>query len=153
MPTTTPTSIAAPEPPHIDERARRWPDFQGGQAIELPDGQTWWFYEPAATPRRGAPGWTFGAVVPADVDAVLSHRFGRIVARWNRADDDHERGSTILEAAWFLLARNYAVAPAEFERIVAAAAAWDDPRRRLETRLLMLVGAACARASALHEVT
>lgn|GEM_PF-5183195 len=137
------------EDSHIDERSRRWPDFQGGQAVALPDGQTWWFFEPAAVTRRGVAGWTFGAAVPDDIDAILSDRFNRIVGKWSRAGHDHERGSAILEAAWFLLARNYAVTPAEFERIVAAAAKWDSPQqRRLGTQLLVLVGTACARAAA-----
>jgi hypothetical protein len=133
----------------IDEASRRWPDFQGGQAIELPDGQTWRFYEPAAMTRGGMPGWTFGAGVPHDIDAILSDRFGRIVVKWGRAADDRERASAMLEAAWFLLARNYAVTAGEFERIVAGASAWEDSRQgRLGAQLLMLVGTACSRATA-----
>jgi hypothetical protein len=59
----------------------------------------------------------------------------------------------MLEMAWFLLARNYAVTADEFEAIMAGASAWpEDEQAGLGGQLLMLVGMACQRATAFLEV-
>ena len=136
----------------ILESERRWPDWQGGQPIELPDGQTWHFHEPAPLVRDGIPGWTFGADTP-EQDAVLSARFGLVVARWGQATNDGDRAASILDAAWFLLARNYAVTRAEFGAILLKAALWDRERHeRFAGQILALIGEACTRSTALAEV-
>lgn len=137
----------------IDEASRRWDDWQGGRPITLPDGASWWFYEPEAMTRNGLPGWTFGGAVPRDVDSVLSGRLTRITDKWACALDEGERASAILEAAWFLLARNYALTPAEFEQVMSGATAWPEDRQKaLGDQLLMLVGVACMRSTQLAEV-
>jgi hypothetical protein len=141
------------EVPMIDEQSRRWPDFQGGRAIVLPDGQAWVFFEPEATLRAGRPGWTFGPGVPRDVDAILSGRFARLVARWTPDGDHVDRGAIILTAGWFLLARNYAITAEEFGRIMAGLAGWPEAEQRdVGEQILSVVGTACARATALAEV-
>lgn len=137
----------------ILESERRWDDWQGGIPIELPDGQTWWFCAPEATVREGLTGWTFGPDVPADVDRVLSWRFTRLIVKVNRAGNEADRAAAMIEAAWFLLARNYAITPDEFESILALSSEWDESRQdRLGRELLTLVGFACVRATALAEV-
>lgn len=137
----------------ISEISRRWDDFQGGKSIELPDGQVWWFYQPEAMIRDGLPGWTFGPDVSPDIDAILSGRFSKIVDKWALAIDDEERACAVLEAAWFLLARNYMITPDEFEQIMALASTWpDDHQKAIGEKLLLHVGMACMRASQLAEV-
>lgn len=138
----------------IFEASRRWDDFQGGREIMLPDGQTWSFYEPQAKVRKGRAGWTFGPDVAPDVDQVLSDRFSRVLYKWKRASTDADRASVILEAAWFLLARNYNVTPAEFEAILGQAAEQDsDVQQALGVEFRRLVDEACDRAVAcLREV-
>lgn len=138
----------------IDEASRRWDDFQGGRPIVLPDGQTWHFYEPAACVRSGRPGWTFGPDVPDDVDAILSHRFGRLVRKWSRAQNKDDQASAMLEAAFYLLARNYALTLEEFEPIMLRASEWDaDNQAALGEALAVLIGTACARSTGLMEAT
>lgn len=139
-----------PVEPRIDERSRRWPDFRGGREITLPDGGAWSFFEPQAVLRDGRTGWTFDA--PTDIDAILSHRFWRILAKWGRATDDSERACVVLEAAWFLLARNYAITADELEGILMDMHGWDERRQAsLMGELLALVGVALARAAGLVE--
>lgn len=104
----------------IDEASRRWDDFQGGRPVLLPDGQTWWFFEPEAI--VGGPGWNFKAA--PDLNVALSVAFGKILAKIDRAGNDEERACGALEAAWFLLARNYSVTPEEFEAIMLQAVSW-----------------------------
>lgn len=129
--------------PLIDEASRRWDDFQGGRAIELPDGQVWSFYEPAAVIRKGRAGWTFGVDVAPDVDQVLSDRFSRVLYKWKRATDDADRAAVVLTAAWFLLARNYNVTDREFQAILANGI---PPALGVEFR--RLIDEACERAVA-----
>lgn len=138
----------------ILEASRRWDDFQGGRLIELPDGQTWEFYEPAAVVRKGRAGWTFGADVAPDVDQVLSDRFSRVLYKWKRVSTDADRASVVLEAAWFLLARNYNVTPAEFEAILGPAANQSgEAQKSLGAEFRRLIDEACERAVAvLREV-
>ena len=128
----------------IDEASRRWDDFQGGRPITLPDGAVWWFYEPPAVTRGISVGWTFGSGVAPDVDLTLSIRFARVVRKWKHATCDADRACVILEAAWFLLARNYSVTPAEFEAIMAQAQG--DEATSLGVELRRLVDEACERA-------
>lgn len=131
----------------IPEASRRWDDFRGGRPIELPDGQIWSFYEPAAVVRKGRAGWTFGANVAPDVDEVLSSRFSRVLYKWKRASTDADRASVVLEAAWFLLARNYNVTPAEFEAIVGQSTSQSgDTQKSLGAKLRRLIDEACDRA-------
>lgn len=126
----------------IDEASRRWPDFQGGRLIELPDGQTWCIYEPEAI--VGGAGWRFGAA--PDLDAALSVGFARILAKWGRATDDTERACATLEAAWFLLARNYNVTAEEFERILMPAVAWTQEKHdRMASEFAEVIGVAAVR--------
>jgi hypothetical protein len=134
----------------IDEISRRWPDFQGGRPITLPDGQDWQFYEPEAVLRNGLEGWTFGADVPPDVDAVLSSRFSKVIYKWKRARSDADRASVVLEAAWFLLARNYAVTADEFEGVLSTSSG--DEATTLGLELRRLVDEACDRAVAVKGV-
>lgn len=134
----------------IDERSRRWDDFQGGRPIELPDGNFWQFYEPETVLRNGLEGWTFGADVPPDVDAVLSSRFSRVIYKWKRARSDADRASVVLEAAWFLLARNYNVTADQFEGILSLASG--DEATTLGLELRRLVDEACDRATAIAGV-
>jgi len=108
----------------IVESERRWADWSEGRPIELPDGQTWHFYRPEPLIRDGVPGWSFGAGTP-EVDAVLSARFGLVVTKWGKAADDADRAAAVLEAAWFLLARNYRLTRAEFGAIMLRAAPWE----------------------------
>jgi hypothetical protein len=137
----------------ILESERRWADWQGGQPIELPDGQAWFFFQPEARMRGLRPGWTFGVGVPSDVDAILSDRLVRILRKCGRATCEADKTAAILEAAWFLLARNYEITPDEFEGILSGASAWSaDQQQRLGSQLLELVGIACARSTALAEV-
>jgi hypothetical protein len=139
--------------PTIDEASRRWPDWQPGMPVVLPDGQTWHFAAPEATVRAGLPGWTFGPDVPRDVDAILSGRLARILEGWSKAEDEAGRAAAILTAAWFLLARNYAITHGEFGAILGLAAGWDDDRQRdLGERLMGPVTLACVRSSGLMEV-
>lgn len=137
----------------ILESERRWNDWQGGQPIELPDGQTWWFCAPEAQVRDGLPIWSFGPGTPHDLNVGLSTAFRRILRKWTRATNDDDRAAATLEAAWFLLARNYQVSPEEFEGILAGL----DNRTQgeqgsLMADFLMLVGGTCARATALVEM-
>lgn len=138
----------------ISEASRRWDDFQGGRPIRLPDGDIWQFYDPQAVVRRGRVGWTFGADVAPDVDAVLSDRFSRVLYKWKRASTDADRSSVVLEAAWFLLARNYNVTAAEFEAILGQAIGQhSDAQKTLGAEFRRLIGEACERAVvALREV-
>lgn len=139
-----------PDAPPILESDRRWADFRDGREIELPSGGVWTFFEPAAVVRDGKAGWTFDA--PPDVDAILSHRFGKILAKWRRAADDGERACVILEASWFLLARQYNVSQAEFEGILSGMSGWDESRQAaLMGELIFLVGTALSRAAGLAE--
>jgi len=140
--------------PAINEASRRWDDFQGGRPIELPDGQHWFFYEPEAMVRKGRVGWTFGADVAPDVDTVLSDRFSRVLYKWKRATTDADRASVMLEAAWFLLARNYNVTADEFGGIVGRAAERSgEAQKTLGVELRRLVDEACVRGvSALQGV-
>lgn len=133
----------------IPEASRRWDDFQGGRPIELPDGQTWLFFEPEAMVRKGRAGWTFGPDVAPDVDKVLSDRFSRVLYKWKRASTNADRSSVVLEAAWFLLARNYNVTPEEFEAILGPAAGQSgESQQTLGMEFRRLVDAACDRAVA-----
>ncbi len=137
----------------ILESERRWDDFQGGCPIELPNGEIWTFYAPEARTRAGRPGWTFGVDVPADVDAILSNRLTRILAKLSRAVFNEERASVMLEAAWFLLARNYNITQDQYEAILSGVSAWsDDDQQQFGSQLQGLVGIACARSTALAEV-
>ena len=70
----------------LNEASRRWDDFQGGRPVSLPDGQTWWFYEPEGRVRLDGPGWTFGDNVPSDVDAILTRALERAVLAGRDAD-------------------------------------------------------------------
>lgn len=125
----------------IPEASRRWDDFQGGRPIELPDGQTWSFYEPQAKVRKGRAGWTFGADVAPDVDQVLSDRFSRVLYKWKHATDDVDRAAVVLTAAWFLLARNYNVTDREFQGILGMGAS-----QALGVEFRRLIDEACERA-------
>lgn len=137
----------------ISELERRWGDWSEDYPILLPNGEVWHFYSPEARTRGGRPGWTFGADVPSDVDAILSNRLTRILAKLGRASDSRERSAVIIEAAWFLLARNYEITQDEFEAILSGASAWsDDEQTQLGSQLQRLVGIACARSTALAEV-
>jgi hypothetical protein len=143
---------APPAPaPFILESDRRWADFRAeGQPIGLPDGQTWWFAMPAAVVRDGKAGWTFEA--PPDIDAILSHRFGKILAKWRRAADDGGRASVVLEASWFLLARQYAITQDELEGILSDMDAYGEAwQADLMGQLISLVGVALGRAAGLAE--
>lgn len=112
----------------IDESSRRWPDFQGGRPITLPDGAVWWFATPEPlirlTDDEAVPSWRF-ADAPL-VDAVLAGKFAAILLKIGNATTTKERTSATLEAAWFLLARNYRITPDEFESILMESAMWDD---------------------------
>lgn len=142
---------------HIDEQARRWPDFQGGRPITLPIGGTWWFYEPAAfnrsTPEGSVvPSFTFGADIDPTLDLMIAQRFAVILVKYGKAADETERSCATLEAAWFLLARNYNVTPAEFESILGAAIVWPEAKREaLGKALGSLIDSACARSLARAE--
>lgn len=127
----------------VHEHTRRWPDFQGGRPILLPDNQVWQFYEPSPKIRKGRAGWTFGADVAPDVDQVLSDRFSRVLYKWKHARDDADRAAVVLTAAWFLLARNYNVTDREFQAILAKGVA---PTLGAEFR--RLIDEACDRAVA-----
>jgi hypothetical protein len=143
---------AIPEVPFIFEADRRWSDFRGGREIMLPGGEVWAFYEPAAVMRDGKVGWSFE--VPPDLDLIHSSRFGRILAKWQRAATDNERASTVLEASWFLLARNYAVTQAEFASILSDLDGCPDEfTTDLMAQLISLIGIALSRAAGLAEAT
>lgn len=123
--------------PAISESERRWSDWRGGRAIALPDGQTWHFYMPRPIVRPvpddagvvvGVPSWTFDAGDP-DVDLALAGIFAAILLKRNLAMNDADRAGGTLEAAWFLLARNYNVTMSEFESILAGAAACPGARQ------------------------
>jgi hypothetical protein len=135
--------------PMIHEAERRWADWRYGQPVDLPNGETWHFYEPETVVCNSKPGWTFEAPTP-EVDAELSRRFERLIGKWGRAKDDAERASAILEAAWFLLARNYAISRQEFESVLSLASSWDEGRQeRLGEHLVKVVGGACVDVAAL----
>lgn len=135
----------------ILESERRWADWSEGQWIALPDGQEWSFYEPAPTMRDGISGWSFGADTP-EMDAVLSARFGLVIAKWGKATDDADRAAAILEAAWFLLARNYYITQTEFGSIILKSARWTKAQHeRFAEHLLVLIGYACVQSTALAE--
>lgn len=135
----------------ISEASRRWADFQGGRPIELPDGNVWWFYEPAAFNRsadRGVvvPSWTFGAEVHPTLDLALAQSFAKIITRWSEAKAE-DKTATLLEAAWFLLARNYDINPAEFQAILSLASTQPEARQAaLGKALGSLVDDACSRS-------
>jgi hypothetical protein len=126
----------------LSEAERRWPDFQGGRPIRLPNGEDWHFYDPEPAGRD----WTFGPDVLPAVNETLSRRLHRILAKWQRATTDADRASSILEASWFLLARNYNVTQEEFEAILSE----DDGQvGEVASLLLAHVGIVCGR-SVLH---
>jgi hypothetical protein len=126
----------------IDEMARRHDDFQGGRPILLPDGQAWVFCEPEAI--VGGPGWRWGAA--PDLDVGLSVAFARLLAKIDRAPDDGRRACGALEAAWFLLYRNYNVSREEFEAIMLGGTAWNAGQiDALAAEFASLVGIAAIR--------
>lgn len=107
---------------------RRRPEYAGGTPILLPDGLPWRFFEPRPVVRqvRGDEGegerliaWDFGGPdVDAETNDILGRGFHKILAKIDRATNDRDRASGHLEAAWFLLARNYGIEPEEFEDIL-----------------------------------
>lgn len=141
----------------INELSRRWDDFQGGRPITLPIGGTWWFYEPAAFNRSTpdgtvVPSFTFGENIDPTLDLMLAQRFAVILVKYGKAADEAERSCATLEAAWFLLARNYNVTQSEFETIVEAAIVWPEARQiALGKSLGSLVDSACSRSLARAE--
>lgn len=127
------------QPELIPEASRRWDDFQGGRPIELPDGQEWRFCTPEPHARLAhpdphgplvpVPSWTFGEHVDSLLDQVLAEKFAAILSKYAVAMTEAERTSAILEAAWFLLARNYNLSLAEFEGIMLLGVDWSDDRQ------------------------
>jgi hypothetical protein len=151
--------MTSPRP--CSEAARRRDDFLGGRPILLPDDEAWTFYEPTARPQpmatargrlpRIAPGWSFGAG-DAEVDAILSGRFARLIRAWATAGDEPSRAAALLSCAWFLLARNYHITAEEFATLMAGVSAWDEAEHaRLAESLFALMGDVCGRAASLIE--
>lgn len=107
-----------------DERASRRPEFGGGTPLLLPDGRTWWFYVPAAEAVEAnvvhTVLWDFG--LDDDHNVALGDALYRVFGKLARAADDRQRASAVVELAWLLLARNYEVAPDQFERVLSAGA-------------------------------
>jgi hypothetical protein len=123
----------APSPASIDEQFRRRPNFAGGYAVMLPDGQTWEFFEPEvamrpATDPRGrtvlAPAWTFGPDIDPETDRMLSAGLHRCFHETTLARDARLSEFHLLayrDAAWLMLSRNYVIDRGEFEALVLGA--------------------------------
>ena len=93
--------------PPLDEASSRRPDFLGGAAVVLADGQTWTLPRPrshfvpdddASGVRRG---WNLG------------DEYGVLFDRLLEADDDMAMIAGEFALARFLILRNYALTPAQ----------------------------------------
>jgi hypothetical protein len=141
---------AAPAEPtirsaHIDESSRRWTDEVSGEAIPLPDGQTWVFHLPEAVAGEDL-AWSWGDV-PADLNTVLNAKLRASVRKYLSAGNDDDRTSGGLEIAWRLALRNYRLSHDEFEQILLRAVEWDEERQRsltasLRTLITFVIGRA-----------
>lgn len=130
MPTTIP----------LTEPERRRVEFAGGTAVVLPDGVPWRFYEltPFECTARDGDGtgesrmiaWDFGSDLDAETNASLGQGFQRLLAKIDRAANANDRACGMLEAAWFLLARNYIVSQDDFENLLLMGATHRSGQRR-----------------------
>jgi hypothetical protein len=137
----------------LTEPERRRREFAGGTPIALPDGRAWRFYtpRPVAGAVRGENGpdgpmlvWDFGADLDADTNDALGQAFQRILNKIGRANGPEERACGMLEATWFLMARNYVISQEEFEDLFLRRT-----KRRLCKALERLIGSICAQAAEL----
>lgn len=151
-----------PAVPLEDERSSRRPEFAGGRPIRLPDGDAWAFFEPRpvvravegpdGSPAR-VPSWTFGEDLDPTLDLALAGRFAALVGLHRAAATDEERAAVTLQAAGFLLARNYQISPERFAQILAGADRLPGSEQAaLGDALRALISDACSRSLAHAEV-
>lgn len=123
----------------VEHNCRR-PEWAGGTPLLLPDGQVWWFYEPR--PRVVEVGgtsavlWDWG--VSAAENVALTEALYRVLGKLVRALTDAERVGAVCDVAWLMLARNYEVAPDEFEAALNAGPISAGLWRRMEQMVVAL---------------
>lgn len=146
----------------LTEPERRRVEFAGGTPIVMPDGKAWRFFEPRPVrcPVMGEDddegemiAWDFGGEgVDAETNDSLGRGFQRILEKINRAENRDDRTCGTLEAAWYLLARNYVISQDNFEDLLLSGAGQSpERRRRLYASLGRLIEVACARVESLLE--
>ncbi len=148
-----PTAIPLTEP------ERRRVEFAGGTPIVLPDGQPWRFFEPKPMRClvRGEDGadefmiaWDFGPGVDAETNDSLGRGFHAILEKINGAENRDDRACGMVEAAWYLLARNYVISQDDFEDLLLRGAGYSaERRRRLHGALSRVVLEPCLRVERL----
>ncbi len=149
MPTTIP----------LTEPERRRVEFAGGTPVVMPDGQPWRLFDPhpVARPVRGDGdggewliAWEFGPGLDAETNDSLGRGFHRVLAKIDRAANRDDRACGLIEAAWYLLARNYVISQDEFEDLLLRGAAHGATRRkRLYDALRDVVAVPCERIKAM----
>jgi hypothetical protein len=97
-----------------DEFSSRKPSFRQGRPIQLADGQTWTF--PAPPKGSEWKSMPFGAEYTDLIRAILE------------AEDGSEQGLAELAFAILLLAHNYRLSPADYERLLASTPESPDSR-------------------------
>lgn len=149
-----PTTIPLTEP------ERRRVEFAGGTPVVMPDGAPWRLFEPRPVERdvHDEDGivhvicWEFGPGVDAETNDSLGMGFQRVLAKIDRAENRDDRACGLIEAAWYLLARNYVISQEEFEDLLLRGATQGPARRkRLYDSLRAVVLAPCERIKAMVE--
>lgn len=137
----------------LTEHDRRRAEFAGGTPIVLPDGQPWRFFDPMPVKRsiRGENGeegfvlaWEFGPGVDAETNDSLGQGFARVLEKIDAASNKADRTCGVIEAMWYLLARNYVISQDDFEDLLLRGSTHTaERRRRLYDRLRDLVMVPC----------
>jgi hypothetical protein len=142
------------------EQERRRVEFAGGTPIILPNREPWRFFDPHPVERdfhdedgiAHVIAWEFGPGVDAETNDSLGRGFQRLIQKIDRADNREDRACGLLEAAWYLLARNYVISQDEFEDLLLRGAVHGPARRkRLYDGLRDLVGTVIGRVGAMVE--
>ncbi len=126
-----------------------------------PDGHPWRLYEPVPVMRdvRGEDGvedrmiaWEFGPDLDAETNESLGRGFQKILVKIVNAESNDDRACGWLEAAWFLLARNYEITADEFEDLLLhGGRRMTSDRRRLIAQLQRHIQGITEKVAALHE--
>jgi hypothetical protein len=135
----------------IDEASRRRPEFAGGVPITLPDGQSWYFYEPGGRARYPGYLWRFGDDVAPEIEEELSRSFDLSIDPLCTELPEQDHADACVDSAYILLTRNYDVNPDEFRESLMNPSHWldQDATETLLGQFKSLIQGACLRKSAL----
>lgn len=108
----------------LDEKALRRPDFRGGRAVTLADGQAW--YIPCPEVDLAPTFLDDGSLGDVMTQTTFGPEFDGLVAAVPSARSQREEAVAMIRLGHDLLGRNYDLRPADYGRLLRYRVSRDD---------------------------